>query len=93
MTTTLGPWGTSRTPDGPYFASSTDPGGGGSGLPEAGDRRNFLIEFEEALNEEDAMGGMVVGGFWFPAHALKEVDGQVYGRPFAPEPRKHPRVV
>lgn len=90
--TALGPWGTSRTPSGPYFASSSNPGGGGGGLPAAGDRDDFLIEFEDALNEEDAMGSVTVSGFRFPSHAIKEVDGRLYGAPFAPEPRKYPRI-
>lgn len=92
MITTLGPMGVSRTPSGPYFASSSNPGGGGGGLPAAGDRDDFRIEYADALNEDDAMGGMVVSGFWFPAHMLKEVDGRVYGVPMAPEPRKNPRI-
>lgn len=92
--TKLGPWGTSQTPNGPFFASSSNPGGQqGGGLPLPGDRDDYLTEFEEALHEDDAMNGAVVNGFWFPAHELREVDGRVYGAPFAPEPQRRSRIL
>lgn len=46
-----------------------------------------VIKHRLPTDWEDGATGQVLDGVWFPGSDIVEVDGKMYGRPYAPDPR------
>lgn len=87
-TTQMRPYALPGQPYGPFWLESEgNPAGGSSGLPGAGERELKQLTWCNPTTREDGLNGQVIRGVWYPASMIREVDGTLYGEPFAPEHR------